>query len=120
MFGGFHGSFSIYREKEVQTRTLHSRRYVMKLFLYTRSALLTVANVASAARAFSSNPVVLAKVPFNFTVGHDQLPSGTYTISRDPWGLVTMQSIDRRLNVMITTTVEPDSMVDNKLVFRRY
>jgi hypothetical protein len=92
----------------------------MRLFLYTITALLTLANVASAARAFSSNPVVLAKVPFNFTVGHDQLPSGTYTISRDPWGLVKMQSIDRRLNVMITTTVEPDAMAGNKLVFRRY
>ena len=92
----------------------------MKLFLFTITALLTLANVASAARALSSNPVVLAKVPFNFTVGRDQLPSGIYTISRDPWGLVTMQSIDRRLNVIVTTTVEPDSMAGDKLVFRRY
>jgi hypothetical protein len=92
----------------------------MKLFLFTITALLTLANVATAARALSSNSVVLAKVPFNFTVGHDQLPSGTYTISRDPWGLVTMQSIDRRLNVTVTTTVEPDSMAGDKLVFRRY
>jgi hypothetical protein len=92
----------------------------MKLFLFTITALLTLANVSTAARALSSNPVVLAKVPFNFTVGHDQLPSGTYTISRDPWGLVTMQSIDRRLNVFVTTTVEPDSMAGDKLVFRRY
>jgi hypothetical protein len=91
----------------------------MKLFLFTITALLTLANVATA-RALSSNPVVLAKVPFNFTVGHDQLPSGTYTISRDSWGLVTMQSVDRRLNVTVTTTVEPDSMAGDKLVFRRY
>ena len=52
----------------------------MKLFLFTITALLTLANVATAARALSSNQVVLAKVPFSFTVGHDQLPSGTYTI----------------------------------------
>jgi hypothetical protein len=92
----------------------------MKLFLFTITALLTLANVATAARALSSNPVVQAKVPFNFTVGHDQLPAGTYTISRDPWGLVTMKSIDRRLNVIVTTTVEPDSLAGDKLVFRRY
>jgi hypothetical protein len=92
----------------------------MKLFLFTITALLTLANCATAARALSSNPVVLANVPFNFTVGHDQLPSGTYTISRDPWGLVTMQSIDRRLNVAVTTTFAPDSMAGNKLVFRKY
>jgi hypothetical protein len=92
----------------------------MKPFLFTITALLTLANVATAARALSSNPALLARVPFNFTVGHDQLPAGTYTISRDPWGLVTMQSIDRRRNVIVTTTVEPDSMAGDKLVFRRY
>lgn len=92
----------------------------MKLFLFTITALLTLANVATAARALSSNPVVLAKVPFSFTVGHDQLPSGTYTIRRNPWGLVTMQSIDRRLNVAVTTTFAPDSTAGDKLFFRRY
>jgi hypothetical protein len=92
----------------------------MKLFLFTITALLTLANVATAARALSSNQVVLAKVPFSFTVGHDQLPSGTYTIRRDAWGLVTMQSIDRRLNVSVTTTFAPDSTAGDKLVFRRY
>jgi hypothetical protein len=92
----------------------------MKLFLFTITALLTLANVATAARALSSNPAVLAKVPFNFTVGHDQLPSGTYTISRDPWGLVMMQSMDRRVTVIVTTTVEPYSTSGDKLVFRRY
>jgi hypothetical protein len=92
----------------------------MKLFLFAITALLTLANVSTAARALSSNSAVLAKVPFNFTVGHDQLPSGTYTISRDPWGLVTMKSIDRRLNVIVTTTCEPDSMAGDKLIFRRY
>ena len=64
----------------------------MKLFLFAITALLTLANIATAARALSSNKAVLATVPFNFTVGHDQLPSGTYTISRDPWGLVTMKA----------------------------
>jgi hypothetical protein len=92
----------------------------MKLFLFAVAALLTLANVATAARALTSNETVLAKVPFNFTVGHDQLPSGTYTISRDPWGLVTMKSIDRRFTVSVTTTFEPDLPKGDKLVFRRY
>ena|ERR1700742_3783413 len=92
----------------------------MKLFLFAIAALLTLANIATAARALSSNESVLAKVPFNFTVGHDQLPSGTYTISRDPWGLVTMKSVDRRFAVSVTTTFEPDLPKGDKLVFRRY
>jgi hypothetical protein len=92
----------------------------MKVFLFTVTALLTLANLSTAARAFSSNPSVVAKVPFNFTVGHDQLPSGTYKISRDPSGLITIQNMDRQLNVLVATTVEPVSMVGNKLVFHRY
>jgi hypothetical protein len=92
----------------------------MKLFLFAVTAVLTLANASTAARALSSNPVVMAKVPFDFIVGHDQFPSGTYTISRDPWGFVTMKSLDRRLNVAVTTTFAPDSMAGNKLVFRRY
>jgi len=92
----------------------------MKLFLFAVSALLTLANVATAARALTSSEAVLARVPFNFTVGHDQLPSGTYIISRDPWGLVTMKSVDRRFTVSVTTTFEPDLPKGDKLVFRRY
>jgi hypothetical protein len=92
----------------------------MKLFLFAVVALLTLANIATAARALSSKEAVLAKVPFNFTVGQDQLPSGTYTISRDSWGLVTMRSVDRRFAVSVTTTFEPDAPKGDKLVFRRY
>jgi hypothetical protein len=92
----------------------------MKLFLFAITALLSLANMATAARALSSNSAVLASVPFSFTVGHDQLPAGTYTIRQNPWGLVTMQSIDRRLNVAVTTTFAPDSTAGDKLVFRKY
>jgi hypothetical protein len=92
----------------------------MKLFLFAITALLTLANVSTAARALSSNQAVMVKVPFSFSVGHDQLPSGTYTLSQDPWGLVTLKSLDRRVNVIITATYEPCSMSGDKLVFRRY
>jgi hypothetical protein len=63
---------------------------------------------------------VQARVPFSFTVGHNQLPSGTYTITRDPSGLVHVQSIDREFNAFITATVEPESMRGDKLVFHKY
>lgn len=92
----------------------------MKLFLFAVAAVLTLANVATAARAFTSNDAVLARVPFNFIVGHDQLPSGTYTIRRNTFGLVTMKSVDRRFTVTVTTTFEPDLPKGDKLVFRRY
>jgi hypothetical protein len=92
----------------------------MKPFIFAVNALLALASFSTAARALSSNSAVLAKVPFNFTVGYDQLPSGTYTISGDPWGIVKIQSIDRLVNVSVATTVEPQSMSGDKLVFRRY
>jgi hypothetical protein len=92
----------------------------MKMFLFAVTALLALANVSTAARALSSNPAVMAKVPFNFSVGHDQLPLGTYTLSQDPWGFVTLQSLDRHVNVTITATNEPCSVAGDKLVFRRY
>ena len=92
----------------------------MQLFLSAVTALLVSARVSTAAQALSSDPAVMARVPFSFSVGQDQLPAGTYTLSQDPWGLVTLQSLDRRVNVIVTTTTEPCSMSGDKLVFRRY
>jgi hypothetical protein len=92
----------------------------MKLCLFGVVALLTLINVSPAARALSSIPSVMARVPFSFSVGHDQLPPGTYTLTQDPWGLVTLESLDRRVNVIVTTTTEPCSMSGDNLIFRRY
>jgi hypothetical protein len=92
----------------------------MKLFLFAVTALFALANVSTAARALSPNPVVMARIPFHFSVGHDQLLPGLYVLSRDPFGLVMLQSLDLPLNVIIATTNELCSMSGDKLVFRRY
>jgi hypothetical protein len=91
----------------------------MKFFLFAITALLALANGATAARALS-NQAVMAKVPFSFSVGQDQLPSGTYTLSQDPWGFVTLQSLDRSVTLMISKTEDSYSMSGDKLVFRKY
>jgi hypothetical protein len=107
------------RRKSKQDTSLKGD-HVMKLFLFAVTALLALANGATAARALSSNHAVLAKVPFSFSVGQDQLPSGTYTLSQDPWGLVTLQSLDRSITLIISKTDDPCSMSGDKLVFRKY
>jgi hypothetical protein len=106
------------RRKSKQDTSLKGD-YVMKLFLFAITALLALANGATAARAFS-NHAVMAKVPFSFSVGQDQLPSGTYTLSQNPWGLVTLQSLDRSVTLMISKTDDPSLMSGDKLVFRKY
>jgi hypothetical protein len=87
---------------------------------FTIKALLAFATLFGALPAFSSTPV-RADVPFNFTVGHDLLPSGSYIISRDSWGVIKIQSMDRsRLATSVTTMGDPNLGLGDKLIFRKY
>ena len=90
----------------------------MKLFAVT--ALLAVASLSNVARALSTSSALRADVPFNFTVGHELLPSGSYLIKRDSSGLVTVQSIDQRHRVVVASTSGPDATRGDKLIFRKY
>ena len=92
----------------------------MKLCLFAVVAIIALINVSPAARALPSIPAVMARIHFSFSVGQDQLPPGTYTLRQDPRGLVTIESLDGRVNVIVTTTTEPCSMSGDKLIFRRY
>jgi hypothetical protein len=92
--------------------------HVMKLFAVT--ALLAVASLSNAARALSPSSALRAEIPFNFTVGYEQLPSGSYIIRCNSTGDITVESIDRRRRVVVTSITKPESTRGDKLVFRKY
>jgi hypothetical protein len=90
----------------------------MKLFAVT--ALLAVASLSTAARALSPSSALQAEVPFNFTVGYKQLPSGNYIIKCNSGGVITVESIDHQRRVVVTSITKPESTRGDKLVFRKY
>jgi len=90
----------------------------MKLFAVT--ALLAVASLSTAARALSSSSALQAEVPFNFTVGYKQLPSGNYIIKCNSGGVITVESIDHQRRVVVTSITKPESTRGDKLIFRKY
>jgi hypothetical protein len=91
----------------------------MKLFAVT--ALLAVASLSTAARALSPSSALQAEVPFNFTVGYKQLPSGNYIIRCNSGGVITVESVDHQRRVVVTSITKPESTRgDDKLIFRKY
>jgi hypothetical protein len=90
----------------------------MKLFAVT--ALLAVASLSTAARALSTSSALRAEIPFNFTVGYEQLPSGSYIIKCNSTGEITVESIDHQRRVVVTSITKPESTRGDKLVFRKY
>jgi hypothetical protein len=88
---------------------------------FTLNALLAFASLFGALPAFSSTSAVRADVPFTFTVGSELLPSGSYIISRDVWGVVRIQSMDQsRASTSVTTIGDAHSDGGDKLIFRKY
>ena len=90
----------------------------MKLFAVT--ALLAVASLSTAALALSPSSALQAEVPFNFTVGYKQLPSGNYIIKCNSGGVITVESIDHQRRVVVTSIIKPESTRGDKLIFRKY
>jgi hypothetical protein len=92
--------------------------HIMKLFAVT--ALLAVASLSTAARALSPSSALQAEVPFNFTVGYKQLPSGNYIIKCNSGGVITVESIDHQRRVVFNSITKPESTRGDKLIFRKY
>ena len=87
----------------------------------TLNALLAFASLFGALPAFSSTAAVQADVPFTFTAGSALLPSGSYIISRDMWGVVKIQSMDQpRDSTSVATIGGARSDSRDKLIFRKY
>jgi hypothetical protein len=98
--------------------TSHKGEHVMKLFTVT--ALLAVASLSTAARALSPSSALQAEIPFSFTVGYKQLPSGNYIIKCNSGGLITVESIDHQHRAVVASITKPESTRDDKLTFRKY
>ncbi len=87
-------------------------------------ALLTIAGFLTAGSALAADRAVKADIPFDFIVGSNVLPAGTYTIASPGWrssGAIEIQSKDSSYATL--TTVFADDKVATKggeLVFHRY
>jgi hypothetical protein len=87
----------------------------------TAIALLAIANFAMAGTSFAQSKMVRANVPFDFTVGKQLLPAGTYTIKRESEGLIVIKNHDKPITVL--TIADPDgakSPNGGKLLFHKY
>ncbi len=85
-------------------------------------ALLAIASLATASNALAWDEAVSANVPFNFTAGNKQLPSGSYIISSASDGVIKIQGSDGNSRVLVTTIAGHSSEKNHqgKLVFHRY
>jgi hypothetical protein len=83
--------------------------------------ILAIVSLAPAGQAFAWNQAIRANVPFAFTAGDKQLPSGTYTISLESSNVIKLQSMDQSTRVFIATAPSADGSIrGSKLVFRKY
>ena len=99
----------------------------MKKLFYTLMMIVVVATLfASAAQAqTSSQQIVIAKIPFAFTVGKTSLPAGKYTFTvvnpTSDRKVLQIRSVDGRASAMIlTNSVNGILAEESKLVFERY
>ena len=91
----------------------------MKLFSVL--ALLVAVGSAIPGRAITLNQAVRTTVPFDFAAGDERLPAGTYTISKDSFGLLRLQNADTGQQTYVTAMPAGNGPVkDGKLVFRKY
>jgi hypothetical protein len=87
----------------------------------TAIALLAIANFAMAGTSFAQSKIVRVNVPFDFTVGKQLLPAGTYTIKAESSGLIAIRNHDKPLAVL--TIADQDgarSPKGGKVMFHKY
>jgi hypothetical protein len=86
-------------------------------------ALFLVASFISAASASAQDHRVKVTVPFNFTVGDQALPSGTYMIGSQNTNPAILEIRNWDKHVHILTLAQPSQRYaehDNALVFHKY
>jgi hypothetical protein len=83
-------------------------------------AFLTAALISmGSARAHAQAPAFT--VPFDFTVGNQVLPAGTYQVSYNATKTaILIRSQDNRFNALTTTHLADPSTSDNVVVFTKY
>ena len=84
-------------------------------------AFLAIANFALAGTSFAQSRMVKANVPFDFTVGKQLLPAGTYTIKTQSSGLIVIKNHDKPITVLTIVDQAGDrSPNGGKLMFHKY
>jgi hypothetical protein len=87
----------------------------------TAIAILAVANLAMAGTSFGQSKVVKADVPFEFTVGNQLLPAGTYTIRTETQGVIAIKNHDKPVAVYALVGQDgAKAPSGGKLVFHKY
>lgn len=84
-------------------------------------ALFSIASLFTIGSASAQNLGVQTTVPFAFTVDGHVLPANTYTITSTEYGVVTIQSVDRR-SAVFAVALHTDRQLagGGKLVFAKY
>jgi hypothetical protein len=86
-------------------------------------ALFVVATFIAAGPAHAQDHLVKATVPFNFTVGDQALPSGTYTIGSrmTTADVLAIRNWDKKVNILsMGLPNQGNPGHDNTLVFHKY
>ena len=87
------------------------------------ATLICVAALAAGALALTPEALMKAEIPFAFSLGEQELPAGTYTLSRaNAQGLMILRNEDLAKNVaFITRTISPKAVSEHAtLEFHRY
>jgi hypothetical protein len=102
-----------------QSPAPHGKDNVMKRI--TAIALLAIANFAMAGTSFAQSETVQVKVPFDFTVSDQLLPSGTYSIKTVSPAILDIKNRDNSVAVLVVVnqagTTSPHG---GKLRFHKY
>jgi hypothetical protein len=87
----------------------------------TAIALLAIANFAMAGSSFAQSNGVRANVPFDFTVGNDLLPAGTYTIKPQSTSVIVIKNHDKPIAVLSLVHQDGNKSTNGgKLTFHKY
>jgi hypothetical protein len=87
----------------------------------TAIALLAIANFAMAGTSFAQSNGVRANVPFDFTVGNDLLPAGTYTIKPQSAAVIVIKNHDKPIAVLSLVHQDGNKSTNGgKLTFHKY
>jgi hypothetical protein len=87
----------------------------------TAIAILAIANLAMAGTSFAQSNGVKANVPFDFTVGNQLLPPGTYTIKTESSHVIVIKNHDKPISVLSLVSADgKKSPNGGKLVFHNY
>ncbi len=85
-------------------------------------ALLTAALISvGSTRAHAQAQALTFKVPFDFTVGNQVLPAGTYQVSKVSGHSILIRTNDGRFSAMTTTFADDKSSYGvGELIFAKY